>query len=66
MQHMPERKDDHDDDDDDTTFIKHMAYLAAGVLSGLSFVAYIMRQIWQFYRDTVQLRRDYSNLVNNC
>lgn len=63
---MPERKDDHGDDDDDTTFIKHMAYLAAGVLSGLSFVAYIMRQIWQFYRDTVQLRRDYSNLVNNC
>lgn len=55
--------DDDDDDDGESNFIKRMAYLSAAILSGLGFVGYVMRRIYNFYRDTVELQRNYATLI---
>lgn len=55
-----------DDDDNYETYIKRMACLSAVILSGLGFVGYILRRVFSLYRETVQLRRNYSNLTADC
>lgn len=60
---VPESGHKEADDDDEEPFIKHLVYLAGGVLSAVGFVVYILRRIYRLYRDAIELKRDYSNLI---